>query len=69
MIGECTNARSSPRFASPAPTWRVTSRLSLAGILAGMNVLEVLDALRPLWLPSLLLSLAAAAGLALIAWG
>jgi len=28
-----------------------------------------LHALRPLWLPSLVLSLAAGAGLALIAWG
>jgi hypothetical protein len=33
------------------------------------DLLDVLDALRSLWLPSLVLSLAASAGLALIAWG
>jgi hypothetical protein len=33
------------------------------------HLLDVLYALRPLWLPSLVLSLAACAGLALIAWG
>jgi hypothetical protein len=30
---------------------------------------EALRLLQPLWLPSLMLSLAASAGLALIAWG
>jgi hypothetical protein len=40
-----------------------------AGRLAGMDdLLDALHALRPLWLPSLVLSLAAGAGLALIAW-
>jgi hypothetical protein len=34
-----------------------------------LDLLDALYALRPLWLPSLVLSLAACAGLALIAWG
>jgi hypothetical protein len=33
------------------------------------DLLDVLDALRPLWLPLLMPILAATAGLALIAWG
>jgi len=33
------------------------------------DFLEVLHVFRPIWLPSLVLSLVAAAGLALIAWG
>ena len=33
------------------------------------DLLDALRTLRPLWLPSLLLSLAAGAGLVLIAWG
>jgi hypothetical protein len=33
------------------------------------DLLDALRALRPLWLPSLVLSIAANAGLALIAWG
>jgi hypothetical protein len=33
------------------------------------NMLDTLHALRPLWLPSLVLSLAAGAGMALSAWG
>jgi hypothetical protein len=33
------------------------------------DFLETLQVLQPLWLPSLMLSLAAGAGLALIAWG
>jgi hypothetical protein len=33
------------------------------------DLLDALHALRPLWLPSLALSLAVVAGLALIAWG
>jgi hypothetical protein len=48
----------------------VTSRSPLARILAGMSdLLDALHALRPLWLPLLMLSLAVGAGLALIAWG
>jgi hypothetical protein len=39
-------------------------------ILAGMDdLLDALRGLRPLWLPLLALSLAAGAGLVLIAWG
>jgi hypothetical protein len=49
---------------------RLISRLPPAGILSGMNdLLDALDALRPLWVPLLVVSLAAGAGLALIAWG
>jgi hypothetical protein len=33
------------------------------------DLLDALHALRPLWLPLLVLSLAAGAGLALLAWG
>jgi hypothetical protein len=33
------------------------------------DLLYALQLMRPLWLPSLVLSLAAAGGLALIAWG
>ena len=33
------------------------------------DFLEVLHVLRPIWLPALVLNLAAGAGLALIAWG
>ena len=49
---------------------RVTQRLSSVRILAAMDdLLDTLHALRLLWLPSLVLGLAAGAGLALIAWG
>jgi hypothetical protein len=48
----------------------VTSRSPFARILAGMgDLLVALHALRPLWLPLLVLILSAGAGLALIAWG
>jgi hypothetical protein len=33
------------------------------------DLLDALQALRPLWLPLLVLSLAACVGMALIAWG
>jgi hypothetical protein len=49
---------------------RVTPRSLPAGILADMDdLLEALHVLPPLWLPSLVLSLAAGAGLAPLAWG
>ena len=48
----------------------LTSRSPLTRVLAGMgDLLDALHALRPIWLPSLVLSLAAGAGIALIAWG
>jgi hypothetical protein len=47
----------------------LTPRSSSPGILAGMDdLLDALHAFRPLWLPLLLPSLAATAGLGLIAW-
>jgi hypothetical protein len=44
------------------------SAFTPAGILAGMDdVLYALELMRPLWLPSLILSLAGGSGLALLA--